>query len=78
MTTEPIVTELVAVCHHEPRGEFGLEGYQRGNSYRCEFVHTEYPRPRYYRVFPGSPDDYYECAVPRTFTKFFNIEEKAS
>lgn len=72
----PLITELVAICETEPRGDAGLEGYQRGGSYRCELV--EGNSPRYYRVFPDIESDYYECAVPRTFTKFFQIEEKAS
>lgn len=73
---QEIVTELVAVCIYEPRGDLGLEGYQRGESYRCQFVDGNYPR--YYRVFPDIESDYYECAIPRTFTKYFTIEEKAS
>lgn len=71
-----IVTELVAVCIHEPRGDHGMEGYQRAGSYRCQFV--EGNSPRYYRVFPDIESDYYECAVPRAFTKFFRLEEKSS
>ena len=76
MTTAPIVTELVATCIYEPRGEHGLEGYQRGELYRCQFVQEI--MSRHYRIYPGEPADYYECAIPRTFTKFFRIEEKAS
>ena len=70
-----MVTEYVAICVQEPRGEYGMEGYQRGQSYRCQFV--EGGHPRYYRIFPGEPADYYECAIPRHFCKFFAIEEKA-
>ena len=33
-----LITDFVAVCHNEPRGDFGLEGYQRGESYRCQHV----------------------------------------
>jgi hypothetical protein len=73
----PLVTDLVAVCHHEPRGDFGLEGYQRGETYRCQHVKDGDGRPPYYRVYPGE-DDYYECASPRSVTKYFTIEEKAS
>lgn len=72
---EELITELVAICVQEPRGECGLEGYQRGESYRLQFV--EGGHPRYYRIFPGEPADYYECAIPRHFCKFFAIEEKA-
>jgi hypothetical protein len=72
------ITEMVAVCHYEPRGECGLEGYQRGESYRCEMVKPAGPHPRYYRVYPDKAGDYYECAVPRQFTKYFTVEEKVS
>lgn len=73
------VTELVAVCIHEPHGDHGLEGYQRGESYRCERIEPAYPQPRYFRVYP-SPEhpDYYECAIPRHFARYFNLEEKSS
>lgn len=78
MTTETI-TELVAVCIHEPRGTHGLEGYQRAVSYRCQFVEgIENNHSRYYRVFPSEHSDYYECAIPREFSKFFKVEEKSS
>lgn len=70
-----LVTELVAICTNEPRGDYGLEGYQRDGAYRCQLVEAK--STRHYRVFPGPDTDYYECAVPRTFTKFFRIEEKA-
>lgn len=72
-----LITDFVAVCHNEPRGDFGLEGYQRGESYRCQFVKDGEGRPPYYRIYPGT-DDYYECATPRSVTRFFTIEEKAS
>lgn len=74
----PLITEFVAVCHNEPRGDHGLEGYQRGEEYRCELVQPNGPHPRYYRVYPAKDGDYYECAIPRHFTKYFTIEEIAS
>lgn len=79
MSAEPVITEMVAICHHEPRGDFGLEGYQRGETYRCQFVVSgNHAMPPYYRVFPESAGDYYECASPRSITKYFQIEEKSS
>ncbi len=79
MATAATIIEKVAICINEPRGDYGLEGYQRGESYRCECVDPEYPRPCYFRVYP-SPEhpDYYECAIPRHFTRYFHVEEKAS
>lgn len=74
----PLITEFVAVCHNEPRGDFGLEGYQRGESYRCQHVKDGDGRPPYYQVYPAADSDYYECASPRSITKFFTIEEIAS
>lgn len=73
-----LVTELVASCIQEPRGEHGLEGYQRGESYRCQMIEPIYPTPRYYRIYPGEPAEYYECAVPRIFTRYFHVEETSS
>lgn len=77
--SEPLlVTKMLAVCHNEPRGDHGLEGYQRGESYRCQHVKDGDGRPPYYRVYPAADSDYYECASPRSITKFFTIEEIAS
>lgn len=78
MIAEHVAVEMVATCIQEPRGEHGLEGYKRGHSYRCQMVEPEYPSPRYYRIYPGEPAGYYERAVPRTLTKYFSLEEKAS
>lgn len=78
MATAATIIEKVAICINEPRGDYGLEGYQRGESYRCEMVEPAYPVPRYYRIYPAKSDDYYECAIPRSFTKYFRVEEKES
>ena len=74
----PLITDFVAVCHNEPRGDFGLEGYQRGESYRCQHVKDGDVRPPYYRVEPEAERDYYECAQPRSIAKDYTIEEIAS
>ena len=78
MATAATIIEKVAICINEPRGDFGLEGYQRGESYRCEMVKPDFPTPRYFRVYPVGSDAYYECAIPRHFTRYFHVEEKAS
>lgn len=70
---EPHITELVAICLLEPRGDSGMEGYSRGETYRCQRV--EGNSPTYYRVFPSNETpDYYECAVPRVFFRYFRTE----
>lgn len=77
--TGELVTELVAVCTTEPRGDHGLEGYQRGEAYRCERVEPDYPHPCYFRVYPSHEHpEYYECAIPRHFTRYFTVQEKSS
>lgn len=68
--------ELEAVCIYEPRGLFGLEGYQRGETYRCQFV-VKRGNPPYYRMFPQPGSIYYECVDRRSAARFFRIEEKA-
>lgn len=74
-----LIVEMEALCIHEPRGDHGLEGYGRGETYRCEMVEPAYPTPRYYRIYPAADHpEYYECATPRVFSKFFHVEEKAS
>ena len=71
-------TTTVGTEHNEPRGDFGLEGYQRGESYRCQHVKDGDGRPPYYRVYPDAGSDYYECASPRSIAQYFTIEEIAS
>ncbi len=73
-----LVTDFVAVCRNEPGGVFVLDDYQRGESYRCQHVKDGDGRQPYYRVYPAADSDYYECASPRSITKFFTIEEIAS
>lgn len=74
MSTE-LITELEAICTEEPRGDFGLDGFQRGQAYRCQLVQGN--SPRYYRVFPRAGIDDFQSMVPRTLTKYFRIEEKS-
>jgi hypothetical protein len=60
----------------EPRGEKGLEGYQRGCLYKAQLMPaTEHIRQPYFRVWPDeqySPD-YYETGDMKTFAKYFQI-----
>lgn len=73
------ITPISALCVFEPRGDYGLEGYQKGGTYKAEYVvSTEITQPlgtkqckRYYRVYPNPHDSYYECCSYRTFNKYF-------
>ena len=74
--THELITKLLAVCIHEPRGEHNLEGYQRGESYQCELV--EGKSPRYYRIWPkDATRERYQCALPRDLLRYFRLEEVA-
>lgn len=63
-----------AQCTLEPRGAYGLEGYQAGETYHCEYrtVGAVDKKP-YFRVWPAAGDDYYETCSPQTFHKYFTI-----
>lgn len=77
LTPHELAIDMEAVCTFEPRGEHGLEGYQRGESYRCQYV-RQGSNPPYYRLFPSKDlPEYYECAIPRVATRYFRIEEKS-
>lgn len=77
LTPHELAIELEAICILEPRGDHGLEGYQRGETYRCQHV-RQGSTPPYYRFYPSKEHpEYYECAIPRVAIRYFHIEEKA-
>lgn len=58
-------------CIYEPRGDNGLEGYQLGDQYDCEYIgESPVSGMPYYRVYPTC-DTYYETCSVRTFRKYF-------
>lgn len=62
---------LVAICTTEPRGDKGLEGYQRGDRYMAE--KREGPDHRsYFRLWPTPGADYETCSS-RTFHQYFMV-----
>ena len=66
-----VSTEGHCECHTEPRGDEGLEGYQRGELYKYQIVkHNE---SSWFRVFPVESDTYYERATIRVFLKYFKV-----
>lgn len=71
-----VVETGTCLCHCEPRGDAGLEGYQLNDVYRYALVKTEKFTDGYYRVYPSefSPD-YYETCSKRAFTAHFKITE---
>jgi hypothetical protein len=60
-------------CDVEPRGDRGLEGYQKDLSYRYQIIQPGFEKA-YYRVWPNADDpDYYECCSPRAFHLYFTV-----
>ena len=65
---------MKAICVNEPRGNHGLEGYQRNEVYIVHYYKKE--QETYYRVFPDSEDDSYSERVGAgTFNKYFKVKE---
>ena len=69
-----IISEGMAVCILEPRGESGLEGYTKGDEYHFEKMKTE-RGAEYYRVYPNPNSDYYEMCGAYKFVHFFDEVE---
>ena len=71
---KPTVTEEgVAVCTYEPRGDFGLEGYQLNSNYLYQYMETALGE-KYARVYPAAEtkkSNYYETCRIGTFKRFF-------
>jgi hypothetical protein len=59
---------FVAECHTEPRGNHGLEGYQRGEKYMA--IHQD---SGLIRVYPVAGQDYWEAVTPTCFNKYFEV-----
>lgn len=57
-----------AVCVYEPRGDYGLEGFQLGDFYSFQECSDKNGK-KYYRVFPT--ENYYEICGPMIFKKYF-------
>lgn len=60
-----------AKCMMEPRGEGGLEGYNRGDVYRFERIRAATGKT-YVRVYPGD-DNYRETCGPGIFARHFDV-----
>lgn len=71
MKSKAEVIEIgVAECIYEPRGDNGLEGYVLGLNYLFHKIRRPDGR-KYYRVWPSVGVDYYECAGPTMFKRYF-------
>lgn len=69
-----VIESGICVCHYEPRGNHGLEGYQLNGVYRYEFVKIDGVDDGYYRVYPCDlPSSYYETCSKRAFTTHFKL-----
>ncbi|GAL23027.1 hypothetical protein JCM19235_1328 [Vibrio maritimus] len=67
----------LCVCIAEPRGDFSLEGYQRGESYVYRFIRSiDGSSDSYYRMFPVFGASYYETCSITAFNKHFKKEIK--
>lgn len=74
--------EGIAQCIYEPRGDEGLEGYQRNQ----EYIFTEVEnndknskdyKKRHFRVIPDKDfPNYYECCGKNSFMKYFKIVQE--
>ena len=66
-----------AICKYEPRGDYGLEGYQLGEEYRVTIVTDD--EGSYYRIYPGGSDRYYyETCKTGVFNKYFVVKRLPS
>ena len=69
-----IVLSGMAECVYQPMGDFGLEGYQLGLTYKHELMKA-HDNKKYFQVYPnpeGAPEYYETCSV-KTFEKFFKL-----
>lgn len=78
MTVE-ILENLMVICVTEPRGDNGLEGYQRGEEYRAQLCQHNSGGPlarggKYYRVYPETASRYYETCSVAAFNRFFKLK----
>ncbi|MGH9760326.1 MAG: hypothetical protein ACREDR_12485 [Blastocatellia bacterium] len=60
-----------AACHTEPRGEHGLEGYQRGEGYAARRYGSAEGGRFAYRLRPSPDQDYWESCSQRVFNRYF-------
>ena len=68
-----LITYKDCLCVNEPMGSGGLEGYVRGEKYKCQRLEKDNKGNPYYRVF--FPDDLttYETCGVGTFKQHFKI-----
>jgi len=63
----------VVECIREPRGEGGMEGFQRDEIYKAQMISSPI---KYWRVWPCFDDkDYYEVCGSVFFNRFFQIKK---
>jgi hypothetical protein len=71
MSNVEVIGSGRAKCVMEPRGDGGLEGYNRGDVYRFERIRAATGRT-YVRVYNGD-DGYRETCGTGTFNRFFEV-----
>jgi len=62
-----------ALCHSEPRGRNGLEGFMRDCIYQAE-LHQSRSGNCYWKMY--LTDTYYETIGPINFNKYFKLVEE--
>jgi hypothetical protein len=77
-----LIEESFCKCIFQPMGDYGLEGYQKNNTYRAQIMLNTQTRQKYVRVYPdNSFPDYYETCSTRNFKDYFamiNIEDHSN
>ncbi len=74
MNKHRIESKGVCECIYEPRGDHGLEGYQRNDKYFFEKAVNNDTNKVHFRIYPTlSRDNYYECCRKGIFKRHFNI-----
>jgi hypothetical protein len=70
MSKIKLISEGMAQCIYEPRGDCGLEGFDLDNHYKFENVKHETKGGEYYRLYHKDVD-YYETCGPLEFKRYF-------
>ena len=70
--------KLICLCHYEPRGDKGLEGFIYNEEYQCQSCFTS-NNVHYWKVWPSAfdkkyPDNFYHVCSSNTFLRFFNLK----
>lgn len=68
----PVVYAGVCICHTEPRGAYGLEGFDIKSKYRYERIKND--KGNHIRIYHNK--NYYEVCGVDIFLRYFKPVEK--